>query len=180
VAHAAKEHMIVNAIELLKNQYEQGHSILRDIAANIPPELVNQRDGHGTAGSLGSICAHVVMSEDSLISLVRGEPTLYERDGWSERVGIAMPGLFQTVQWSSGVSMDMATFEPYMQAVIARTEESIGGMSVADLEKMVEGGMGRPVPASMLVGTVGVIHMAEHSGELAALLGVHGHKGLQF
>ena len=166
--------------DLLRGQYEQGHRILKGVLADVPADLLNVSRGQGTLGSIGSIYAHIVFAEDTLMSAFRGEPTLYEAGAWADRLGIPMPGAFQTPEWSAAVNLVPAVFDDYASAVFAATEQLAGSLTGSDLERMVEGIMGRPAPAVVLVGNVGVIHIAEHAGEIAALKGVRGLKGLGF
>jgi hypothetical protein len=166
--------------DLLRGQYEQGHRILKGVVADVPADLLNSSGGQGTVGSIGSIYAHIVFAEDTLMSAFRGEPTLYESGAWADRLGIPMPGAFQTPEWSAAVNLVPAVFDEYASAVFAATEQLAGSLTGPDLERTVEGIMGRPAPAVVLVGHVGVIHIAEHAGEIAALKGVRGLKGLSF
>lgn len=167
--------------ELLAGQYKQSHQILKGIVADVPPEMLNQRDGNGTAGSIGSIYAHIVMSQDAMLSKVLGESTLYESGGWAEKVGIEHPGIFQSPEWSAAVEMKPG-FDAYADAVFARTESALGTFTQADLSRLVDGfgGGGQKVPVHMFVANIGIIHVNEHAGEIAALKGVHGLKGLGF
>lgn len=166
--------------QLLRSQYEQGHRILKGVVADLPPELWNSSEGQGTVGSIGSIYAHIAFAEDALTSAFHGEPTLYESGAWADRLGVSMPGAFQTAEWSAGVRLVPAVFDEYASAVFAATEDLVGSLTGADLDRMVEGLMGRPAPASLLIGNVGVIHISEHAGEIAALKGIRGLKGLGF
>lgn len=166
--------------QLLRSQYEQGHRILKGVVADLPPELWNSSEGQGTVGSIGSIYAHIAFAEDALTSAFRGEPTLYESGAWADRLSVSMPGAFQTAEWSAGVRLVPAVFEEYASAVFTATEDLVGSLTGADLDRMVEGLTGRPAPASLLIGNVGVIHISEHAGEIAALKGIRGLKGLGF
>lgn len=166
--------------QLLRSQYEQGHRMLKGVLADVPDDLWNTAEGQGTVGSIGSIYAHVAFAEDTLVSAFRGEPTLYESGEWADRLGVSMPGPFQTAEWSAGVRLVPAVFDEYASAVFAATEQLTGSLTGTDLDRMIEGLMGRPAPASVLIGNVGVIHITEHAGEIAALKGIRGLKGLGF
>ena len=165
--------------ELLKGQYEQSHRILKGVLADVPSGLMNQREGNGSAGSIGAIYAHIVLSQDNMMARVLDQPTIYESGGWAEKLGIENPGLFQTPEWSAGVTVNRQLDE-YAAEVFAKTEAALGSFTEEDLAKPMEGFGGQPVPAQMLVANIGVIHVNEHAGEIAALKGVHGLKGLGF
>lgn len=165
--------------EFLRGQYEQSHQIFKSTVADVPPEILNRREGNGTVGSIGSIYAHAVMSQDAMMTNVLGEPLIYETGGWSEKLGIEHPGVFQNPEWSAGVHMAPG-FEAYAEAVFARTESRLATFTEADLAKEVPGFSGSTVPASMFIAKIGLIHINMHCGEIAALKGVHGLKGLGF
>ena len=153
---------------------EQAASVLAQVRAQI-----NEREGNGTAGSIGSIYAHIVLSQDNLMSRFLGEPTIYESRGWNEKLGVENPGVFQTPEWSATVKVTKQ-FDDYANEVFARTEEALGSLTEEDLAKPMEGFGGQPVPALALIANIGLIHVNEHAGEIAALKGVHGLKGLGF
>lgn len=165
--------------DILKGQYEQSHRILKGILADVPTGMLNEREGNGTAGSIGSIYAHIVLSQDNMMSRVLGEPTLYESRGWNEKLGIENPGVFQTPEWSAGVKVTKQ-FDEYANEVFARTEAALATFTEEDLAKPMEGFGGQPVPAQVFIANIGLIHVNEHAGEIAALKGVHGLKGLGF
>lgn len=165
--------------EFLRGQYEQSHQLFKATVADVPAELLNQRDGNGTVGTIASIYAHAVMSQDAMMTNILGEPLVYETGGWGPKLGIDHPGVFQTPEWSAGVHMRPG-FDAYADAVFARTESRLATFTEADLETLVPGFSGNQVPASMFIAKIGLIHINMHGGEIAALKGVHGLKGLGF
>lgn len=170
----------MNIGDILKDQYEQGHAILDGVMADVDPELVNRETRLGTLGSIGSIFAHMVFTEDGIMSGAQGKPTLYESAGWDKRIQIPTPGIRQTAEWAAGVKLDLPVFKDYAKEVFAATEKYVASLSGDDLEREMTGLAGRPVKLAMMIGTVGTIHVAEHTGEIAAIKGMHGLKGLPF
>ena len=78
------------------------------------------------------------------------------------------------------VRLDVSLFNDYAKQVWAATEDFVGGLSSADLEREIPGPGGRPSTLLTLIGNVGVIHLNEHMGEIAAIKGMRGLKGLSF
>ena len=170
----------MNIGDILKDQYEQGHAILDGVLADIDTALVNQQTEPGTLGSIGSIYAHMVFTEDGIMSAAQGKTAMYESAGWDKRIGIQTPGLRQTAEWAEGVTLDLPLFKDYAKEVFAATEKYVASLSGDDLEREMTGVGGRQVKLAMMIGTVGTIHIAEHTGEIAAIKGMHGLKGLPF
>ena len=165
---------------LLRAQYTQGHQLFQSVLADVDDAVANDASGLGTVGSIGSIYAHTVFTEDLLVSGFTGKPPLYTAGGWDARIGVPMPGIQQTAEWAAGVRLDVALFNDYAKQVWAATEDYVGGLSGADLEREVPGPGGRPATLLGLIGNVGVIHLNEHMGEIAAIKGLRGGKGLSF
>jgi hypothetical protein len=170
----------LNIGEILKDQYAQGHSILQGVLADIEESLANKSEGMGTVGSIGSIYAHMVFTEDAIMAQGRGKPTIYESAGWAERIGLESPGLRQTAEWAASVKITLPLFHDYAKEVFSATEEFVASLTGEDLEREITGLGGRQIKLAVMVATVGTIHISEHTGEIAALKGVQGLKGLPF
>jgi len=165
--------------ELLGGQYAQAHELLQGVLAEADNALVNDAAGLGTLGSIGSIYAHVVFTEDALVSGFKGGTSLYEST-WKDRIGVEMPGIQQSAAWASGVTLDLVVFNHYAAEVFAATDAYMRSLTAADLDREVPGIGGRTVTLGVLAGNVGIIHVNEHMGEIAAIKGMRGLKGLPF
>lgn len=170
----------MNAGELLRTQYTQGHQLVGSVMSDVGPDVLNDASGLGTLGSIGSIFAHMVFTEDLFVSGFTSKPAIYTDAGWDSKIGIAMPGIQQNADWAKGVKMDPAPFLDYAKQVWAATEAYVGGLSDADLDREVPGLGGRQVKLAVLAGAVGTIHVSQHMGEIAAIKGMRGLTGLAF
>ena len=56
----------------------------------------------------------------------------------------------------------------------------MAGLTPADLERKVDTGFIGEQTIAFVLGNIGVWHVAEHNGEIAALKGAQGLKGLPF
>ncbi len=158
---------------------------------------VNHRERPGVVPIAFSLY-HYVYSEDRTASgLLLGELPLWERDAWTERVGVRPSGAA-----SRGIPMeqaekitlgDLGAWREYQTATFARTETALGGLRLRRLEDELFGGV---IPESlvgafvtMVVGSRGPIrvvdaiecfiyqHGIRHMGELEharALVGLRG------
>src|SRR5512139_2214246 len=107
----------MNVGDLLRGQYTQGHQLVMGVLTDVPAELVNERPVGATVGSIGSIFAHMVFTEDAFISGFNGTPPLYTRAGWDKRLGVANPGIQQNAEWAAGVKLDLPAFTEYAKDV---------------------------------------------------------------
>ncbi|MGE3074284.1 MAG: hypothetical protein AB7N24_13620 [Dehalococcoidia bacterium] len=166
--------------EILKGQYEQGHAILQGVMADVDAGLVNETSGLGTLGSAGSIFAHMVFTEDAIISNARGARPVFETSGWNKRIGIESPGLRQSAEWAANAKLELPIFQEFAKEVFETTEKYVSTLTGADMDREIEGLGGNKVKLALMVATVGTIHICEHTGEIAAIKGVKGLKGLPF
>jgi hypothetical protein len=109
-----------------------------------------------------------------------GKPTLFERDGWSARTGVPVPGgPMMTPDWIANVRMNIDEFKEYAKAVYAQTDDLIANLPDESWNKEISGPMGKQT-AFQMFSTIGLFHISEHAGEIAALKGVQDLKGLPF
>jgi len=76
--------------------------------------------------------------------------------------------------------MDLPPFREYGKAVYTATDAYIAGLSDADLERKVDTRLIGEQTVAFVLGTFVAWHVANHCGEIAALKGVQGLKGLPF
>ena len=171
----------MNGAEILLASIKFNHQLTGAVCGDCTPETLAKPVGGSTINTAGTILAHAVLSEDFFVqAMMKHEPLIFASGGWAEKTGIPPTDRpMQTPEFASGVKLNMATFTPYMQAVFAATEAYIGGLSDADLDQEVDGLQGKTKLGLFLAG-IGVFHLSEHLGEISALKGVHGLKGLPF
>ena len=173
----------MNAQEAVKQQLGFWHGILGQVMADCDTKALNARLPGASIGSIASIYAHAVFSEDGIVNgMLQGKQTLYEAGGWEAKTGAKWPGTppLQRPEWSAAVNMkDRPAFDEYAKAVYAATEAYVGSLSDADLERKTQGPIGETTVGFMVINIVGT-HLTGHAGEIAALKGVQGLKGLPF
>lgn len=143
-------------------------------AASMPP---------GLTLPAGAQFAHLVLSEDFLVSgAIQGGAPL-AMSSWQGRTGISEPmmpfGLWD--EWARSVQVDMPAARDYAQAVFAATDAYLATASDADLAGEVDlsaFGLGMQSVEYLLNNLV--INAAAHCGEISALKGLHGAKGYPF
>lgn len=134
-----------------------------------------------TVTSIASIYAHTIFSEDAITQgMLQGKPPIYKSDGWEAKAGVPMPdNPAMDPEWAATVKMDLATFREYAKAVHAATSAYLDSVTDAELQEKVQTPIGEQNREWVVVNLLGT-HMPQHLGEIAALKGVQGLKGLPF
>jgi hypothetical protein len=170
----------MNAQEAIRQQLQFWHGISGQVMGDVADSL-NKRVDNAKVGSISSIYAHSVFAEDNIVNgLFQGKPTLYDASGWEAKTGVKTPGgPMQNDDWAAGVKMELATFQDYAKAVFAHSDAYIAGLADAELDRKIQGPIGETTIGWFLVNILAT-HFPSHLGEIAALKGVHGQKGLPF
>ena len=134
----------------------------------------------GEANPIRAALLHTIAAEDRYFQTVlRGQPMLWESGGWSEQVGLPYPPSAGR-GWDEVKTTTLA-LEPvlaYAQAVRAATESYLAALTNEELDRTVQF-FGGERPAADVITTF-VAHTLGHAGEIAALRGAQGVKGLPF
>jgi hypothetical protein len=172
----------MDARELVRSQLQMTHRMLDQVLAGVTPEHLRAVPD-GTINPIISIYAHLVTSEDRLVNLRALErPTVAASGGWAGRTGI--PDSTEPSQpadkgaWCANLNLDV--FREYAAAVFAATDDAIANASDAALAREVDMGPMGKRPAFYYIYGIALYHCGEHTGEIAALKGVHGLQGLPF
>ena len=134
----------------------------------------------GTANSIGVTLLHTIGGEDLFVQQwLQGKPRLWETGNWGARIGVEnAPGGERGWEECRKARFSLAAIMEYQEAVCSATAVYIAGLTPEDLDrKVMLFGSERPL-ADVLVLLVN--HSTAHMGEIAALKGVQGVKGLPF
>jgi beta-glucosidase/6-phospho-beta-glucosidase/beta-galactosidase len=173
----------MNAQSLLQAQFAQAHGIMQTAIGDCDTATLHHVGQDSTLGNIAAIYAHAVFGEDMVVNaMVRGHAPVYHSGGWAAKVNVPMPqSPMQDIEWAKGVTMDLTSFNEYAKAVFAATDEFVAGASEAEMDRMVMNPIaGKEEPVAVVLGTLGLWHLQSHQGEIAALKGVQGKKGLPF
>lgn len=173
----------MNLQHYLQEQLEFWHGTLGQMVRECDAETLHRTAVGSTANTIAATYAHVVLFEDFFVQTkLREQPaTMFESEGWGERTGVAPSGWppLQTPEWSAGVRLDPATFAPYAARVYQATDAYLRGLSDDDLEITKMGLFRESTAGRMLMAGV-YAHAVSHAGEIAALRGTFGMRGLPF
>ncbi|MGB2694486.1 MAG: DinB family protein [Dehalococcoidia bacterium] len=170
----------MNAAQTAKVQLGMWHGALSSMMGECSPEVLN-KNPDGTVTSIASIYAHTVFAEDTIVhGMLQGKPTLYQTGGWDGKASVASTGdPTMNPDWAKTVKMDYPAFRDYASAVFAATDAYLDNVSDADLQKKVQTPAGEQT-AEWTIAAILATHAPQHAGEIAALKGVEGMKGLPF
>jgi len=126
------------------------------------------------ANTIGATFMHIYYSEDQMVHGALQAPTVFETGKWHERLGYDHSDV-----WTFVGKHDPSLLLEYAEAVSAVTREYLSGLNPEALEQEVETPRG-PQPRASRLSVYLVNHKFQHTGEIAALLGCQGVKGLPF
>jgi hypothetical protein len=147
------------------------------VMKDMTPDLFNGATP-GTANAISVTFVHFLHAEDNFIhKVIQSEPGVWESGAWSEKTGIQKPPSIGE-DWSSYKYRQIA-IQPlldYQAAVWAATDEHLATLKPEELDRRVKFAGGERTVADMLL--LSVSQALSHAGEIAALKGVQGAKGL--
>jgi hypothetical protein len=165
----------MNAVDATKETIALVHDYLECAISGCDEATLRHEFPGATIGSIGSIYIHALSSEDWAIQqLLQGKPKIVDMGDWFARFGMEPA---KDPDWSKA-NMDLKAFEDFRDAVFGATQDYLNSITDADLDKQIDW-FGRGTrSAAWVFADVIHAHVASHAGEIAALKGVMGQKGL--
>jgi hypothetical protein len=168
----------MNAPEAVLELLRDARRLLVTVMQDADVELI-WRPAPGVANPIGAVYAHAIGVEDLYIQrILQGKPTLWESQAWAERLGLPVP----PNDWNGVIEARPAAeaLLPYRVAVYEASDAYVTSLTPERLSDSIEfPGSHWTMLRGQLLGTV-ITHTAGHAGEIAALKGVFGVKGLPF
>jgi hypothetical protein len=178
----------VSAARLFADGLRQAHVYLEsrlDLIGDDADVLYRVLPG-SSVQSIGAIYAHAVVTEDAALGEWRDGGVLHGRDEWAD-LGL-MKEVWLDPRWAADFGPEPARLRAYAGAVYASTDVVLAALTddALDAARRIHlpgyDAAGRVVIAERdstrafaLLDNV-LLHMSEHTGEIAALLGVQGLK----
>ena len=144
---------------------------------DVTPEQFNWAPP-GTANTISATFIHLTSVEDGFVqAFLQGKPRVWDAAGWSDRTGIIKtPAIGESWDAFKNAGLEPAPFLEYQKAVWAATDAYLAGLTVEELDRKVNFAGGERSVADMLM--MAANQALAHTGEIAALKGVQGAKGL--
>lgn len=170
----------MNAQSAIQEQLALGHDILEQTIGDCNQETLEKNLPGATITNIGAIYAHIVFGEDMIVNgMLQGKAPVYQAAGWAGKINVEMPGPAMSQEWGRNVKLDLPAFREYAKAVYEASGAYVGGLADSDLERKIDSGFAGEQTIAWMAGIL-VNHVATHTGEIAALKGVQGLKGLPF
>ena len=168
----------MTAIEYIQRQIAQVRFFATDVVQDLTDEQLNF-PAPGTTNTIGAIYLHMTTSEDSFInSVIQGKPRIWDSEDWANKINISTPPARGDWSGVKDKSLAVASVVAYKTAVHAATAAFLATLTDADLARQLSFRGTVETVADIL--TRFVTHTSFHTGEIAAIKGVHGLKGLSF
>jgi hypothetical protein len=131
----------------------------------------------GTANPIGVSWLHLLTAEDGFIqTTIQGKPRLWESQEWTLKTGIHPRASDESWDRVKQTQFSVAPLQAYGAAVGEATDAYLGGVTPGELDRTVMANNTEILVAVLL--TIMVCHAAGHAGDIAAIKGIQGLKGL--
>ncbi|MBA4181340.1 MAG: hypothetical protein C0506_12185 [Anaerolinea sp.] len=162
---------------VLKAQFSMALGILDGTVASCTQGMLDTVPAGGALQSLGVIAAHAAVNTDHFLNVgfAGGEMLLAQGD-LAERAGIPTGDTWQTAAWVAKANVRKEPLQEYIQSLIGAVERVISDATDEQFDREVPAGPGT-MPAWQSLGVIGLVHLLEHSGEVAAIAGTMGVRG---
>lgn len=169
----------MNASEYIQRQIQSMRSLCDAVLRETTDEQFNWTPP-GMANSIRAAVIHATGTEDRFVNeVILGKGRLWESDGWSEKVGLQVtPGRGQGWEEVKQKQVAVAPVLAYMAAVCASTDAYLATLTADELERKITL-MGNERQVADVLAIL-ITHTLSHMGEVAALKGMQGVKGLPF
>ncbi len=164
----------MDALTLLRDQATNADSLFLQTFATVTPEQAVWRLPGSATNTTGATFLHAYASEDEIVHQLLNRATIFVTGGWRDRLGYDP----ETV-WSFDGRQDPGLLLAYAREVSAATTEYLASLGPEALDRAIETRRG-PRPLAARISVYLVVHKFQHLGEIAALLGCQGIKGLPF
>jgi hypothetical protein len=169
----------MDTIEFIRDSIHGAYHQADDVMKDMTDALFNWVPA-GTANPISAIFVHFLTSEDFFIqTLLRGMPQLWDEGDWSAKTGVVkIPGYGG--EWAEFKHKTIA-MEPvfeYQKVIRAATDSYLKTLTPVELVRRVNFA-GEDQPTTTILGLL-ARHIVFHSGEIAALKGIQGSKGLPY
>ncbi len=169
----------MDAVQFIRRQFVVVRRVSDGVTANLTDDLLNWTPP-GTANPVAATLIHCLSAEDGFVQeRIQGKPSVWSTGGWSDKIGLR-------VLPDKGSGWEEVRSGKYSTDAIRAYQEAVRGATNAYLETLAPGELDREINFARNQWTVAdtlallVEHTAHHMGEIAALKGVQGAKGLPF
>lgn len=176
-----KEGTMARLQDVLLNQFAAANSTLDFTIQDLSMEQLHHIAEGATIGSPASIYFHVAVVEDMVVSIyLKGGPILYDAGNWGEIIPTTQPHRGpSSMEWARTIRYDnIQGVRAYVAAVREQTRTYIESLTDEDFDRQIDFFTGPTAQVNVL--TWLAWNTANHTGEIAAIRGLSGMKGLPY
>jgi hypothetical protein len=164
-------------LDYMHRQMASMHSTVESTMKDVTVEQFNWAPP-GTMNTISATFIHLTGVEDNFVQgILQGKPRIWDSGGWSEKTGIKKtPSIGENWDEFKHLHLTPAAFLEYQKAVWAATDAYMARLTANDLDRKVKLGLRELTVAELLM--MAANQSLSHAGEIAALKGVQGAKGL--
>ena len=168
----------MDAVTYLGVQLENMWSLADSATQDLEDDTLMQLPP-GTVSPVGVIWLHMVNGEDGFVSLLGGGDPIWQSAGWNARFNLEKaPDFGEDWTQYQQAALSVELLQAYMLAVRERTRAFLATITNDSLDETVKFFTEADPKASVWALLIG--HSLLHTGEIAAIKGVLGGKGLPF
>lgn len=169
----------MDAKEYIQLQFANVRRVSDAVTADLTDQLL-QWAPPGTVDSIGVILLHCIGAEDGFVQgNFQHKPLVFQTEGWADMIGVStIPNPRGGWEEARGAKLSVAPLLEYQQAVRASTDAYLAELTDEELRQQVSFAGSERTVAYMLA--LSCEHTAHHMGEVSALKGIQGAKGLPF
>jgi hypothetical protein len=175
----------VSLSTFIQTEFQQSHSVLDMTMQDVTSEQAHWAPP-GVTAPLGAQFAHAVTAEDMMLNgFVKGAPPLFATT-FAGKTGMSepppAPDAGGWADWARSVKIDLPTLREYGKAVFASSEEFIGSLDEAGLNRELDLSSFQLGKQSVgwFLSNVLAWHVNAHCGEISCLKGLQGARGYPF
>lgn len=165
----------------VRGEMQFTHNTLEQVIADLDNETLHHRPAGSTTNAICAIYAHAVTAEDGILNgMIMGRMPIFNAE-WSAKTGVPMKQT-PTMEdaWAASIKMNLPAFREYAAKVYEATDKILADMDDATGEAIIDTIFGTKQPRQEFIATLAPTHMWGHMGEIAAIKGARGLKGLPF
>jgi len=169
----------MDTLEFIRRMISAGHHQVDAAMQDTTTEQFNWVPS-GTANPISATFIHCLNSEDFFVQeILQGKTRVWEDECCGEKTGVKnTPGYGGNWEEFKHMTVELSPVLDYQQAVRAATDAYLEKLTLEDLDRKVKFAGGERSVADMLI--LSSSHTLSHAGEIAALKGMQGVKGLPF
>lgn len=176
----------MTALELIKQEIIDARETFESTVIDLTSDFFNKHP-EGIAIPLEAVYAHLIFSEDLIVSTFLQNKTPLYVSSWKGRTGASedMPKMDENwsknhYDWAKRVKLDLPKLNAYKEAVYGETDAYLATLKDEDLESKIDlGSWGNKTVYSLLFNFI-IGHTMSLAGEISSLKGLQGKKGYSF